>query len=155
MALSQTSYARGAHLARDESVSVPPWHDQRSSQFGIRPSTPETLPSAEAEATRPARATAPMLRGTAAELRSRREMDNPVMRRPHLRGTLMRQNAMHDAPQEGEWSATADPSPAPTEQAQQEAIMNSPTAGVQLSKLMLEIGRQYDLDVEETVRRGW
>ena len=67
----------------------------------------------------------------------------------------MRHNAMHDAPQEGEWSTTADPSPAPTEQGQQEAITHSPTAGVQQSELMLEIGRQYDLDVEETERLEW
>ena len=124
--------------ASDGDRSMLPWHDPRNSQHGLNVGTPGAALAAEQAA--PQEAPTHMLRGTAAELRRRMGTDtqaDPVYRRPNLRGALAKAQAKAKAistpVREGEWSATAEPTPAltePVQEAQGGLTASSPTASV-------------------------
>ena len=83
-------------------------------------------------------------------------------RRPNLRGSLARAASQHEQLHDEDWSATAEPSPAPAAPAvperAQDLMMSppqTPTAGVRVEDVMLEVSRRYDLNVEEAERLEW
>ena len=154
MALAQTAYARSAHAVHASDRSMPPWEDRRNSQFGLSMTPTGATPVAESKASLPV--SAPSLRGTASELRTRNAL-NMAARRPNLRGAIARAaTATQESPQEVEWSATADPSPAQQDTRSDEQIVSdTPTLGVPVSDIMQELARQFDLNVEEADRIEW